>query len=115
MNLTLFDLIIGNMVFQIELETVFVNIGCSKLEQIVYDQLIKNKQRCCYKSKTVLLFLVYRIMKVKDEAAGVVSTHYWLCIASLMVNRSNDGTRGRPLEQRSCIMLDVLVQNVLTD
>lgn len=54
-------------------------------------------------------------MKVKDEEPGVVSTRYWLCIASFMVNRSNDSTCGHQLEQRNCIMLDVLVQNVLTD
>lgn len=115
MNLTLFDLIIGNRVFLIELETMFVNNACSKLEHIVYDQLIKDKQRCYDKSKTVLLFLVYRIMKVKDEEPGVVNTRYWLGNASFMVNRSNDSTCGHQLEQRNCIMLDVLVQNVLTD
>lgn len=46
MNLTLFDLITGNRVFPIELEAMFVNKACSKLEHIVYDQMIKDKQRC---------------------------------------------------------------------
>lgn len=43
MNLTLFDLIIGNSVIQIECIKVFVNRTCGRLELIVYDQLIKNK------------------------------------------------------------------------
>lgn len=78
MILTLFDLIIGNSMFQIEHIKMFANTAFGKLEQIVYDQLIKNKQRCCYKRKSVLPLTFYKVMKVIDVEPGVVSFHYWL-------------------------------------
>lgn len=112
--MTLFDLIIGNSVFQIECIKMFVNTARGRLEPIVYDQLIKNKRRRHYKGKTVLPFTVYRTMKVMHAASTVVSVCHWLCIAGFIANSSNVSTRGNEHEQRNCIMYNVLMQSTLT-
>lgn len=100
--------------FQIECIKMFVNTACGRLELIVYDQLIKNKYRCYYKSKTALPFPFYRTMKVTDAKSSVVSIHHWLCIASFIANSSNDSTSGNEHEQRNCIMHNVLMLNIVT-
>lgn len=62
----------------------------------------------------MLSFAFYKTMKVIDTQSGVVSSHCSLCIAGFTANSCNDNTCGNELEQRNCIMHDVLMQNILT-
>lgn len=74
--MTLFDLMIENSTIKLNCIKMFVNAALVKLELEFCDYLIKERQRCYYKSNTVLPFRIYRIIKVIVEELCVVSSRY---------------------------------------